>query len=59
MEFSEVKRQPEFVLNLDLNEAINLWRIVNKSYQDGNENAKQFIDALHDFAANSNRYTDI
>jgi hypothetical protein len=58
MKFSEVKRNPEFTLNLSLDEAINLWRIVNVSLSNGNEKAKPFVNALHDFAANSNSYTE-
>ncbi|PHA03025.1 hypothetical protein COE51_01395 [Bacillus pseudomycoides] len=58
MQFTEVKRKPEFVLNLSLEEAISLWRMANKSHQDGNENAKHFVDALHDFAGNSNSYNE-
>lgn len=57
MDFSEIKRSPEFNLHLSLEEAIALWRIVNKSYSEGNEKAKPFVDALHEFASNSNSYS--
>jgi hypothetical protein len=58
MEFKEIKRPPAFTLDLSLEEAINLWRIVDKSYVDGNKMAEPFVDALCEFAANSNRYTE-
>jgi hypothetical protein len=58
MEFKEIKRPPAFTLDLSLEEAINLWRIVDKSYVDGNKMAEPFVDALYEFAANSNRYTE-
>lgn len=57
MEFSEVKRSPQFTLDLTLEEAISLWRVVDESYREGNENAKQFVDALYEFAKDSNYYT--
>jgi hypothetical protein len=58
MEFKEVKTPPEFTLTLSLQETINLWRIVDKSLVDGNKMAEPFVNALYEFAANSNRYTE-
>lgn len=58
MDFTEAKRPPEFTLTLSLQEAINLWRIVDKSLVDGNEMAEPFVKALYEFAANSNRYNE-
>lgn len=58
MNFQEVKRSPEFTLTLTLQEAINLWRIVNSAASGGNEIAKPFVDALYEFASNSNSYDE-
>lgn len=58
MDFSEVKRKPEFTLNLSLKEVISLWHIVNHSFNSGNEKAKPFVDALYSFAENSNSYSE-
>jgi hypothetical protein len=58
MEFTEVKKTPDFELKLSLEEAISLWRIVDKSFLDGNKSAEPFVDALYEFASNSNRYTE-
>jgi hypothetical protein len=58
MNFTEIKRVPEFTLNLSLEEAISLWHIVNSSLKDGNKNAKPFVEALYHFAENSNSYSD-
>jgi len=58
MEFEEVKKQSEFNLKLTLEEAVNLWHLVNDAYNKGNKNAKHFIDGLHDFASRSNSYNE-
>jgi hypothetical protein len=56
MEFKEIEKEPEFTLTMSLEEAISLWRIANNSYKKGNEKAKPFVEALYEFAANSNDY---
>ena len=57
MEFKDVTK-PEFNLKLSLEEAIDLWRIVNKENNAGNKKAQPFVDALTDFASRSNAYTE-
>lgn len=57
MVFKEVERPPEFTLNMSLKEAVSLWYIVNSSLSSGNENAKPFVDALYEFARDSNSYS--
>ncbi len=56
MKFKEIEKEPEFNLNLSLEEAISLWKIVSSAYDNGNEKAGIFVDALHDFAERSNEY---
>lgn len=58
MKFEEVKTPPEFTLKLTLKEAVSLWHIVNESQLKGNENATPFVNALYDFAENSNSYNE-
>lgn len=58
MKFEEVKTPPQFTLQLSLKEAVDLWHIVNTSQRNGNENATPFVDALHEFAENSNTYSE-
>ncbi|TVY09869.1 hypothetical protein [Paenibacillus cremeus] len=60
MELNETTKpvKPEFTLTMSLEDAIDLWRIVNAAYDSGNQNADKFVDVLYDFAANSNRYTE-
>lgn len=57
MEFKELP--PRFNLNLSLEEAIQLYKIVNHAYSDGKGNlkAKSFLDELDTFAKHSNLYT--
>lgn len=56
MKFKEITK-PEFTLELSLEEAVELWHIVNKENNAGNKKAKPFVDALTDFASRSNAYT--
>jgi len=58
MKFSEIIKTPEFTLTMSLQEAIDLWKIVNHAEKNGTKSAKKFVDVLHDFAANSNSYTE-
>lgn len=58
MELIEIKKRPEFTLTMTLEEAIDLWKIVNTSYNSGNQSADKFVDALYDFASDSNMYTE-
>jgi hypothetical protein len=58
MEFTEIIKSPEFTLKMTLQEAINLWKIVSNASIHGFEGADKFVDALHDFAANSNSYNE-
>lgn len=58
MVFSEVEKIPEFTLKMSLNETIDLWRIVNTAYNNGDEKAISFVDSLYAFARNSNSYSE-
>lgn len=48
--------EPTFTLTMTIHEAINLWKITNSSHNNGNAEAKIFVEALYDFASNSNSY---
>lgn len=58
MEFTEINRPPEFTLKMSLEEAIQLYKIVNNAYDSGNQAADKFVDALFEFGANSNHYAE-
>jgi hypothetical protein len=60
MNFNEITKptKPTFNLSLSLTEAIDLWHIVNFAVDNGNEKAKIFVEALYNFADNSNSYNE-
>lgn len=58
MEFNKINKPPEFTLKMSLEEAIQLYRIVNNAYENGNQAADKFVDALFEFGSNSNDYTE-
>ncbi|WP_336761447.1 hypothetical protein [Paenibacillus sp. USHLN196] len=61
MNFEEIKPKPydpKFTLTLSLVDAVDLWRIVCLAEDQGVQAASKFVDALTEFASNSNHYTE-
>ena len=56
MEFIEIEHKPLFTLTMSLEEAIKLWKMANEAVETGDESAEIFVDALYEFAKNSNCY---
>ncbi|GAB6989494.1 hypothetical protein [Paenibacillus pini] len=59
MDFTEIKpkpNDPRFTLTMSLVDAIDLWRLVCFAEDQGIKNADRFVEALTEFASDSNSY---
>lgn len=59
MKFKKVEKIPEFTLTLNLQEMIDLYRIVRYADANNFETAKPFSELFFDFGANSNQYNHL